>query len=441
MGLLALKKSETFVMNQRKGVLLVDNVISLSRTNIRLRERREINLLLANKKYLPYMIVTEPVLLNKPHEFFRTKSFEDQRIEIYYVPNLVIGSLSSNRKLSKFGKLMFGLCNLFLQSVYFLHLTLLVLSLTLVKDIDLIHAHNPPDLTGLVSLLVSRVTKVPYVFEIHDRTPELYCGEMGFAQTSMVYKLMKSIERVVITNSSGLITVNECVAEYFKLFGGPIPIAIYTGTQIDVKNLGKIPLDNQKIQNKRVILYQGSLNMTSIGKSAMYDLTLPLNAMPYILNNVPDTVLVYVGDGSGRLKLEEMTRSMGLIDKVVFTGFISQKQVFDWIRIADVVLVPYADNPNNYTTVPSKLYEYMAVGKPIVATRFLGILEILANEHNGLLYKVGSINEFTNLVLRILNNSKLAERLALNAKLDFVSKYSIEKNWPKLILLYDSITA
>ena len=426
-------------MPNAKRILFVDNVVSPHGKNIRPREHTEAETILKNRRYHPYFVVSEPVILKDPCRFFETKSFNDSRVETYRAPCVIISSLSLNRSLGKFGKLMFILSNLLFQSLYFLHLTLLTLSLTVVKRIDILHAHNPPDLTGLVSLLVSRITGVPYVFEVHDRAPELYCGEMGMPTSSLVYAFMKSIERLVVVNSAGIITVNKRVAEYYSLFRGPAPVAIYTGTHLNVEGIEEILSNNHRLTGGRVILYQGSLNMTSIGKPATYDLMLPLRAMPSILKDFPDAVLVYVGEGSGRQQLEESTRAMRLEKNVIFTGFIPQKRVYGWIGRADVVLIPYADNPNCHTTVPSKLYEYMAVGKPIVATDFPGISEIVENKRNGLLYNVNSIDDFTECVLRLLKDSELAQKIASSARKDFFSKYSLEKNWPKLISLYDSI--
>ena len=426
-------------MENSKRVLLIDNVISLSGPNQRLRLRKGIDTILENKNYHPYVVITEPVLLNKPLSFLRTKSFRDSRIETYYVPNLVIGPLAANRTLGKVGKLMFGICNILLQFIYLLHLTMLVLCLVLAKKIDLMHAHNPPDLTGIASFLTSKITRVPYVFEVHDRSPEFFCDEMGLTDSSFVFKLMKSIECLVITNSKGIITVNGQTADYFNQYGGPIPVTIYTGTKIDTNDLSITPSENGKNGQKRIILYQGTLNMPAIGKPAFYDLELPLKAMPNIIKNFADAVLIYVGEGSGRPRLEKRIRHMKLEGSVIFTGLVTRKQLFAWIRKAEVVLIPFGDNPNCHTTVPSKLYEYMALGKPIVATRLPGISEILDHERNGILFTVNSVDDFSKCVYRVLNDSELAKRLSSNAQKDFISKYSQEKNWPKLISLYNSI--
>lgn len=420
-------------------ILLVDNVVTLAMNNLRPREHREVDTLLESGRFCPYILVTEPVLLTKPLQFFKTHSFVDTRVQTYRIPCFAIGTLSYNRMLSLFGKLMFGITNAILQAFYFFHLVFFTLCLVLVKKIRLIHAHNPPDLTGFASLLVSKITGIPYVFEVHDRAPELYCGEMGIAESSLIFKLMKSLEYLVVANSKAVITVNQRVADYFNQYRGANAIAIYTGAKIDKKILTAPSHESHKLSHKRIILYQGALNMASVGKPAIYNLALPIKAMPIILNSTPDAILVFVGEGTGRRNLEKLSESMKLTEQVIFTGFLSQNQVFEWINAASVVLIPYADNPNCRTTVPSKLYEYMAIGKPIVATCFPGIQEVIEDENNGLLYGVDSLDEFCRCVLKILNNLELAKKLSLNAKRDFFSKYSLEKNWPKLISVYDQI--
>ena len=113
-------------MTDVKRVLFIDNVVSPSGTNIRPREHREIDIILKSKKYAPYMVVSEPLIVKKPRLFLKTKSFNDSRVQIYRVPCLILGSLSSNRSLGKFGKLMFGLCNALFQCIYIVHLTILV---------------------------------------------------------------------------------------------------------------------------------------------------------------------------------------------------------------------------------------------------------------------------------------------------------------------------
>jgi len=422
-------------------VLLVAPVISLSLTDSQPRIHREIDLMLETGNFQPYIVTTEPLLLSKPLQYLHNKSLDYTRVQVFRVPNIVIGPLTANRKMRKISKFMFGLCNVVFQTLYITQLTMLLFCIVVAMRVKIIHAHNPPDLTGLAAFFVSKITGVPYVFEIHDRAPELECFEMGIPESSIVYKLLKSVERIAVSNSAGLITVNELVADYYKQYGGPNPISIPTGTTLDlIESNEKTLHDNRKI-DKHVILYQGVLNLSIDGEPTGYDLALPLDAMPMIMQNVPDTTLVYVGDGPGRAILQKKAKMLGLQDKVVFTGFISRKQVFEWMKTADVLLIPYANTKNNSTTVPTKLYEYMAVGKPIVATRFPGIERIISNEHNGLLYGVTSLEDFSLSVIRILNDPQLAEKLGSNAKQDLRVKYSFEKNWPKLISLYYSITS
>lgn len=168
-------------------------------------------------------------------------------------------------------------------------------------------------------------------------------------------------------------------------------------------------------------------------------MTLPIRALPQILEIVRDASLIFVGDGTGEELLRKAAKSIGVESKVLFTGFVSRKEVFKWIDTADVVIVPLLDTPNNKLTIPTKLLEYLAVGRPIVATRLPGICELIEDGRNGLLYGVGSVDEFSQCVVRILRDKELAQRLALNARADSERKYSFESNLPKLISLYDAV--
>lgn len=398
--------------------------------------------MLETGKYQPVLVVTEVVRLAELRSLLRIRTFEDPRVKTYHVPNLTLAPIKSVVRLGRVAKVMFVLFNAMLQLAYLSVLTLFLLHIVLATRPKLIHAHNPPDLTGLSAYVVSKITGVPYVFEVHDRAPELECADMGLSPRSALYRLLKFVERTVVTGCAALITVNVLTSKYFRKSGVKRTVAIYTGAgrqfqpcEADIDSLRA----KYHLNQRRVILYAGSLNIGQPGASSGYDLELPLKALPKILEEIPNATLVFVGDGNGKQLLMRLSKSNGVHRDVIFTGFMSRKEVFTWISAADVVLVPYADAPNNRLTLPTKLWEYMAIGRPIVATRLPGICEVIEDGQNGLLYRAGSVDDLTQCILRILTNRQLAMHLISNAKQDFVARYSFQSNWPKLIALYDNI--
>jgi glycosyltransferase involved in cell wall biosynthesis len=254
--------------------------------------------------------------------------------------------------------------------------------------------------------------------------------------------MLKLVERTVVKDCEALIAVNKLTARYFRMLGAHRTVTIYTGVEGDFQPCeAEIPTLKARynLEDRRVVLYAGTLNIGEVGAPSGYDLMMPLTALPKILEEIPDATLVFVGDGNGKQSLMRLSRAINVQRDVIFTGFMSRKEVFTWIGAADVVLVPYADAPNNRLTTPTKLWEYMAIGRPIVATRFPGIGEVIRDGHNGLLYPVGSVDELARCVVRILGSRQLAMRLASTAKQDFIERYSFQPNWSKLIGLYDQI--
>jgi len=400
---------------------------------------REIDAMLENGKYVPVIISTERVFVHDIRSIFRTRDLEDSRVKIYRVPNLVekpIHSISKTNFLSRIGFLLF---NGFSQLLYLLSLVLKLLLVSIKENAFIIHVHNPPDLAGVAAIVVSKVKGIPYIFEIHDSTPEVFSEVMGLSANSLMFKMLKFQEHLVVNNSAALITVSKSMSTHYEDFIGP-NIIIYSGWKAQVENLPKLNQCNLRstngLEDKHIILFVGKI------LSSVYDLDLSLQALSQIICRHSDSVFVYVGDGADRQRLQLLAKEMGVEENVLFTGFLPRNEVFEWIKVSDVaVLTLVGSFSNNRHTVPNKLLEYMAFGKPIVAVNLPGVREVITNRENGLLYKPGSAEDLTKCIITVIENPELMTSLGYNAKQAFESNYSSEKNMPKLISLYDSLTS
>jgi glycosyltransferase involved in cell wall biosynthesis len=118
--------------------------------------------------------------------------------------------------------------------------------------------------------------------------------------------------------------------------------------------------------------------------------------------------LVIVGDGPERETLEAATASLGLSDRVVFTGQVNNPQAY--FEAADVLV-----NPSDSEGSPYVLLEAMAAGLPIVATAVGGVPELLENNESALLVPAGDPQAMFDAIARVLNDERLAGRLTKNA--------------------------
>jgi glycosyltransferase involved in cell wall biosynthesis len=133
-----------------------------------------------------------------------------------------------------------------------------------------------------------------------------------------------------------------------------------------------------------------------------------LQALPQVLERVPNTRLVLVGEGPARDALEEQARTAGLSAYVSFLGFRSD--VADIVNAADIVVAPSIREGLSISVL-----EAMALGKPIVATTIGGNLELLDNGTCGLLVRPAEPEQLAEAVLTLALDEDLASRFGAAA--------------------------
>jgi glycosyltransferase involved in cell wall biosynthesis len=120
------------------------------------------------------------------------------------------------------------------------------------------------------------------------------------------------------------------------------------------------------------------------------------------------------------------------------TGAIAHAKVPEILSIADIAVVPSSPVPASRggTGTPLKLFEYMAAGKPIVATDLNQAAEVIRDGHTGLLVEAGNVNRFAGAILTLLNDPVRRVRLGQNARQQAIELYSWEEYTRRLEEIY-----
>lgn len=191
-----------------------------------------------------------------------------------------------------------------------------------------------------------------------------------------------------------------------------------------------LPLD------KKIVMYTGHLFqwkgadvLLEVARS--YQLSVPIKDRGYstgvgTISYQPMFVFV----GGTDYDLEKFRKKAKGLNNVLILGHKSHKDIPVYLKAADVLVLPNSakEEISRYHTSPLKLFEYMASGRPIVASALPSIAEIL-NDRNSILVKSDDVNDLTEGVKKALNNNLLSEELAKKAK-DDVKKY----NWGNRVL-------
>jgi glycosyltransferase involved in cell wall biosynthesis len=132
---------------------------------------------------------------------------------------------------------------------------------------------------------------------------------------------------------------------------------------------------------------------------------------------------------------------LGIADRVTFTGLVAPGQVPEHLRNADILVLPNpASAISNHATSPLKLFEYMAAGKPIVASNLPSIGEVLTHEVNALLVAPGDAEALAGAIGNLVADADLRARLGAAARRD-VAEYSWDRRAERLERLFTEVLA
>lgn len=153
----------------------------------------------------------------------------------------------------------------------------------------------------------------------------------------------------------------------------------------------------------------------------------------------PGARLLLVGDGLMRSSIEERVRGLGLADCVAITGVVSQREIPEILAAVDVAVAPYPKLPREMWFSPLKLYEYMACGKAIVASRSGQTGEVVRHGENGILVEPGNPADLSRALASLLASPAERSRLGVHARESAERFHSWELYVKRLEIVYSEI--
>ncbi len=175
------------------------------------------------------------------------------------------------------------------------------------------------------------------------------------------------------------------------------------------------------------------------GFQAWHGLDRLIEAFARVLVEMPDVRLLLVGDGRARPIVDQAIATCGVEHAVQVTGLQPQDRVPEMLAAADVAVLPYPALPRELWFSPLKLYEYMAAGKAIVASRSGQIAEVIRHGENGWLVEPGDIDELAAVILKLLRSPDERARLGHEARRDAVTRYSWDQYIERLEQIYRDV--
>jgi len=146
-----------------------------------------------------------------------------------------------------------------------------------------------------------------------------------------------------------------------------------------------------------------------------------------------------VGSGSLHAEVEKL---LGDEKRVIFTGAVAHERVAQLLDACDILVaphVPLADGSEFFGS-PTKIFEYMATGKGIVASRLGQIGEVLVDGETALLVEPGDVGELANGILKLVESEELRKRLGAKAREVAEREHTWTRNAKRVLDAYRSLT-
>ena len=301
------------------------------------------------------------------------------------------------------------------------------------RHYGVVQVHSLPDFLVFAALPL-RLAGVPVILDLHEAMPEFFRSRFPGASNPLAHGLLRLQERLSIAVSSTTITVNEVMAERLRSLGvRPDKVHVVSNsaslTRFDPAGHPARPFAADGVVR---LVYAGALTPT-------YELDVALEALGRIARDRPDVAfaLDVYGRGDAEPALRQQAERLGLAERVAFHGRIPIEDVPGAVARADIGLAPTRHDRFTDVSLSTKLFEYAAMGKPVVATH-LPLVAATFPAGTAWTYPAGDAGALAAAILAILDRP--AELAAgVEATLAIVRAASWEQQAARYVALVDRV--
>lgn len=152
--------------------------------------------------------------------------------------------------------------------------------------------------------------------------------------------------------------------------------------------------------------------------------------IPVVTSRNPNVKYLFVGDGGRLDAVKDIVSDCRVSDKVLFVGFVDRNNVSEYLGASDILVSPQVPNPDGtpFFGSPTKLFEYMSMGKAIIASDLDQIGSLLTSQENAVLISPGNVSQLADAILALANDPVLRARLGSSARDAVVGNYSWDRH-------------
>ena len=295
------------------------------------------------------------------------------------------------------------------------------------KDSDIIYSLNP-SFTGFCSCVAAKILRKPFVIRyVGDaawetasntkQTEKFFESFLLSPEGGILIKILLLVQKIVLTKADKIITpsnfLKKMLTTYYQVPAHRISIIHNSIDLDDYKSDGEI--------NNYNSFYPIVLTVSRLIRHKRVDQI--VTSMSRVKQRYPKSVLMIVGDGPEKTKLQDLAEELKLQDMVIFFGTIPKKKVVRLMQKANIFILNSV-----YEGLPHVIIEAMAAKIPVIATNIPGTDELIQNADTGILIPPDSEESLAEKILELSENKELQIQIANNAFSQIERLFTWNKN-------------
>jgi glycosyltransferase involved in cell wall biosynthesis len=271
---------------------------------------------------------------------------------------------------------------------------------SLTRRYDLVYVHNMPDFLALCGL-IPRLFGAKVILDLHDPMPELMQTIFNLPQDAFAVHLLKFVEKGSMAMVDSVVTVNQTCAKIFAARSCPSEkiTVVMNSPDEEIFRFRRSP-DGTAIRDASkpfVIMYHGSLVERN-------GLDLAVEAFARVHGSIPGAELRVYGARNAFLeKVLDSARTLGVEKTVHYMGPKSVEQIAEAIEECDLGIIPNQRNIFTELNTPTRIFEYLAFGKPVIAPRAPGICDYFDGE-SLIFFELGDAEDLARKIEYVFHN-------------------------------------
>lgn len=295
---------------------------------------------------------------------------------------------------------------------------------------DLLHAHSPV-LNAIPALRVGQQLGIPVVYEVRAFWEDAAVDHGTTKEGSLRYRLTRALETHALRRANHVFTICEGLRRDIVGRGIAAEKVTVIPNAVDIEGFPLGGAADPALKSRLGL--DGATVIGFIGSFYAYEgLDLLLDALPALLHARPEVRVLLVGGGPQEAALKAQAQSLGLGDKVVFTGRVPHADVNRYYDLVDLLAYPRHSMRLTELVTPLKPLEAMAQGHLFVASDVGGHRELVRNGETGFLFKAGRADALSQAVLEALGSRDRWPQIRSQARA-FVEN---ERNWRNSVANY-----